>query len=183
MVVTIFELCIFVVSIFFWKYSRLPLLPPPQNIFSSLIIGFFVGIIISELSFFIFKHSKNRALKRYVYEFHCEYLKNNWLEKYLFSPLLISVPEELFFRGLLLPNFGFLISNLLFSLVHVVRFSDKTITFVSIFIYGSIFSLTLYLTKSLLAPLIAHYIFTILRIYFFPRYIKNNPKLFSLIST
>jgi len=179
--VRIFELLLFGLSLAFWQYSKISILPPSQDIPSCLLTGLFVGIFLSVFSFYVAKRFKSKAIDRYVLEFHREYLKGGWFNKYIYSPLLISVPEELFFRGLLLPYLGFLFTNTLFSLIHIIRFSDKIVTFVSIFIYGTFFSLTLYLTHSLLASLVAHYTFTILRIYYFPMYIENNQKLFSRI--
>ena len=182
MIVRSFEILILLISLIFWKYSKIPILPPHESLSFCVSVGVSLGVFITLMSILIAGKTRNKSIKRFLYEFHSGYLKKGKIESFVIDPLLISVPEELFFRGPLLPSFGFLIANLLFSLVHIFVFTDKIITFISIFIYGTLFSVALYLTNSLLAPLIAHYLFTLVRIYYFPKYIGNNRKSFSFIN-
>lgn len=171
--VTIFEFAILAISLASWKYTHLTLFP--SHLLPSILIGLFIGEFVFLLSTIVFSRVKSKAIRRFVFEFHYRYVgKRRWVN-FLLAPVVIAVSEETFFRGLLLPSIGFLLSNLLFSFVHMIRFSDKIVSFISIFIYGTFFSIAYYMTGSLLAPLLAHYVFSLLRIYYFETTIEQNP--------
>ena len=176
--VTFFELVILVISLASWRYAHLTLFP--SHLLPSILIGLFIGEFVFLLSTLVFSRIKSKAIRRFVFEFHYRYVGRGGLVNFLWAPLVIAIAEETFFRGLLLPSIGFLLSNLLFSLVHSIRFSDKIVSFFSIFLYGTFFSIAYYTTGSLLAPMLAHYVFSLLRIYYFETTIEQNPR--SLIS-
>lgn len=175
--VILFELSIFLISLVFWPYSKVSLFP--KNYVLSFWVGLFFGSAIFFLTYLLVRKLNQKQVKNYLYDFHYSYLgKNKWV-KLVYSPLIIAISEEMFFRGLLYSFFGFWISQLLFCLIHTLKFRERTIVVISIFFYGLAFSVARYLTGSLLAPIIAHALFTTLRIYYFPIYIKRHPRAFN----
>ncbi len=165
MIVIVFELCILTVSLFFFSTIR-PLVFGP-NIAASIDIGLIIGVVDFFLTWFFVKQFDRS--RRFMQEYHNSYHGASFVERYTWKPLLISVAEELFFRGLLAVTIGWLWTTLAFAFIHSLNFKDKTLTAVVIFCYGITFFIPLWLTGSLLGSIVAHYVFTVLRIWYFPK--------------
>lgn len=166
MIVVIFELCILIVSLLFFSTIR-PLVPG-TNIATSIGIGLVIGLVDFFLTWFFAKEFDRS--RRFMQEYHDSYHNASFVERYTWKPLLISVAEELFFRGLLAGLIGWLWSAVAFALIHALNFKDKTLTTVAIFCYGITFFIPLWLTGSLLGSIVAHYVFTMARIWYFPKH-------------
>lgn len=165
MIVVIFELCILTISLFF--FSTIRSLLPGSNVLLSIGIGLIIGLINFFLTWFFAKEFVRS--RRFMQEYHNSYHDASFVERYTWKPVLISIAEELFFRGLLAMVIGWLWSTIAFALIHVLNFKDKPLTFVAIFCYGITFFIPLWLTGSLLGSIVAHYVFTVLRIWYFPK--------------
>lgn len=173
--VILFESLILLISFIFRSSIKFPIFGTAP--FLNILIGLVYGgalFLITRLAL----HFKVKPILTFLWEFHKNYLNSKPVNNLTYRPILIALPEELLFRGILLSSIGFLPSNILFSLIHSLVFTNKITTFVSIFIYGSVFSFLAYSTNSLIAPIICHWIFTVLRIWYFPKYIQKNPGLF-----
>lgn len=163
----------FGIAILFFPNIKYPVLPA-GDLTPSLLVGIGTGFLLFYLTNVV--GFSNRIFDRNLYEFHKEYLGTKRYGRVLLKPLLIAFSEELFFRGLLFSLFGFIISNTLFSLIHALVFTDKLLTFVYIFFFGAVFTLLLVFTDALLAPIICHWTFSALRIYFIPEKLKQATK-------
>jgi membrane protease YdiL (CAAX protease family) len=172
-----FELSLLVSSLIFIK--NIGYLLTGKNICINIFVGLIAGALTFCLSLGVVSLKQKQFLK-FLFEFHKRYVRTSEIGDLTYYPLLIAFSEELFFRGLLLPHLGFWIANVIFATVHCFVFSNKSVTFISIFIYGSIFSFLTIKTGSLLPAITAHWLFTFLRIYYFPKYIKRNAKLFTV---
>lgn len=165
MIVVIFELCILTVSLFFFSMIR-PLVFGP-NIAASIGIGLIIGIVDFFLTwFFVQRFGRSKTTSQ---EFHESYRTASFIDRYTWRPILISVAEELFFRGLLANTIGWVWSTALFGFAHLLVLKDKLFAFVVACLYAISFFIPLWLTGSLLGSIVAHYVFTVLRIWYFPK--------------
>ncbi|ASK63314.1 CPBP family intramembrane metalloprotease [Virgibacillus phasianinus] len=73
-----------------------------------------------------------------------------------FLTLLISIAEELLFRGVLQTSFGYSVASLLFALVHF-RYLQKPVLLVSILFVSFYIGYIFVLTESLLVTIVAHF--------------------------
>jgi len=175
--VIIFELILLVISLVFYPFIKIALVPSSTHaLWISSLAGISLGIFLF-LSTYVFMYI-GKSFRREIYEHHFGYIHKKSITVITLLPILIAVSEELFFRGLLVSIVGPLVSLLLFTIVHVAKFTDKKITFISMFSYGLLFYLANYFTGFLLTSIFAHYAFTLLRIVYFPIYIKTHPKQF-----
>jgi membrane protease YdiL (CAAX protease family) len=176
--IQVFEACLLITGLIGAIITKPQLLP--NNIQNSIILGIVAGVIISVLTFIYIQNTTNKSSLSFIFHFHKTHLSNNFLANYIIAPIAVALPEELFFRGFLLSKAGFLITNIIFTFLHALRFKEKNITILSIFFYGSVFSYLCMHTGALLAPFLAHYTFTLCRIYWVTKYIKRNPNKFRI---
>ncbi|OGL53994.1 hypothetical protein A3K55_02205 [Candidatus Shapirobacteria bacterium RBG_13_44_7] len=169
-----FEVSLLVLS-FFYLLTHLS----PSNFSQwplALAVGNLLGIITFCLTFFFV--SRFQFARDNMFQYHRHYLFASPLTKTA-SCLVVPIAEEIFFRGLIFSFLGFFPSLFLFIFVHLLRLDNKIATAASVLLCGLSFHLSYYLTGSLLAPIIAHMVFTFLRIFIFPEYIKSHPQYFS----
>src|SRR5699024_3631280 len=71
--------------------------------------------------------------------------------------LVISICEEILFRGVLQPSFGLIIASLIFALVPV-RYLKKPVLFLSVVLVSFLLGYSFYVTNNLLVPMTAHFL-------------------------
>jgi len=93
----------------------------------------------------------------------------------LIVSILAGVGEELFFRGVLLPYTGVIISSILFSLAHFLVETKKYLFLASVYAgIGILFGILLELTNTLWVPIIFHILYDFLAILFFRSTLKKR---------
>lgn len=71
--------------------------------------------------------------------------------------IIVSIAEELLFRGVLQTTFGYIIASILFALVHI-RYLTKPVLFISVLITSFYIGLIFELTNNLYVTITAHFI-------------------------
>ena len=104
---------------------------------------------------------EQREVIEWIYS---EHVGRSAIWVFLLFPGLISLGEEVFFRGYVQANVGIIMSSVLFSIFHF-RLNDKSlIALLSAFLLSIIFGYSYKLTGNLMIPIILHYQFHIFNI-------------------
>lgn len=154
------QLILLIISIL-WIY-----LIPKDNIiqylkFSSVAIleGFLTGFALAIAGFSFYKFAKKNKNLQHTVELFDELLAPAFKNFKVIDMILLSMTsgfiEEVFFRGLLFPKFGIIISSIAFGLLHLpgVKY---WIYAVWATLSGALFCYLFHLTNSLWLPITAH---------------------------
>lgn len=71
--------------------------------------------------------------------------------------LIVSISEELLFRGVLQTVFGYVIASTIFALVHF-RYLNKPVLFISILLISFYIGYLFHITNNLLVTIVAHFL-------------------------
>lgn len=114
-----------------------------------------IGLLIAILNYFCIKRSKKgKELLDWIYS---EHIKRSVIWSFILFPGLVSLGEEIFFRGYLQSSFGLVFSTLMFSLYHL-RFNQSIKIIIPLtLVLGAIFGYSYRLTGNLLIPIILHF--------------------------
>lgn len=129
------------------------------------------GAILSYLLLILLSQSTN--LLKDIRKFHIQEIGQPISYKYFWYPILVSFPEELLFR-LALPTVIFMLipiwslsvflASVLFGVAHF-RKNISPLVPVTAFAIGVVFAIVYELSgKNILAPIVAHFVFTIFRV-------------------
>ncbi|WP_175615074.1 CPBP family intramembrane glutamic endopeptidase [Piscibacillus halophilus] len=70
--------------------------------------------------------------------------------------LVVSLSEELLFRGVIQTSFGWMIASIIFALVHF-RYLNKIVLLVSVLLLSFLIGYMYEITQNLLVPVVAHF--------------------------
>ncbi len=163
-IIAIYYIIILFASILLWGRIEYSLFPNNINdIFFSILYA--ISFSLMGFSIVIFFYKRFDWAKRNVEQYQNDF-KNFKLLNHL-AIIILPIIEEIFFRGLILSYFGFWISVVLFVLPHAIFFRKEAVsTFITVFLWGTIFNTLLLITSSLLAPIICHILIVYYRIIF-----------------
>lgn len=168
-----FEIITFIVCMVFILFSPFYLRLEFNLSATALFLGF-GGAVISYFLLILLSQSNN--LLKDIRRFHQGVVGRPLGFKYFWYPFLVSIPEELLFR-LVLPAlvlffipiwpWNVLIASILFGMAHI-RKGISPLVPLTAFAIGVVFAVVYELSgKNMLAPILAHFIFTLLRVYKF----------------
>ncbi|HSX39748.1 MAG TPA: CPBP family intramembrane glutamic endopeptidase [Candidatus Saccharimonadales bacterium] len=170
---TLVEAVLLIFVIILSKYIKTPLFNQ-NNIWISIALGLLIGFMLFLFVAFAHRKTLRANVHRNLSEFHYPHKDSKKIDKLILKPIIIAVSEELFFRGLIYSLAGFWIGNILFAVLHALVFTDKFLTMLHTFVFGIVFTLLYLVTGSLLAPIVCHWFFTFLRIYYFPSRVQES---------
>ncbi|MFV8828425.1 lysostaphin resistance A-like protein [Alkalihalobacterium sp. APHAB7] len=101
------------------------------------------------------------------------FAKRNVFHIFLIA-LIVSVSEEILFRGILQTQIGLILASLLFALIHF-RYLSKPLLFTMAVVLSFVLGLLFELTNNLLVPIFTHFLIDfVLGLYIMIRARKNN---------
>ncbi|QKY71619.1 CPBP family intramembrane metalloprotease [Lentibacillus sp. CBA3610] len=119
-------------------------------IFYGIVPGFII-VLIDLLLMYIFpkKYYDDGGINDRIF-------KNRSIKGIFVISLMVSVAEELLFRGVIQAVFGYIVASVLFALVHI-RYLNKPVLLISVLFVSFYIGYIFVLTENLFVTIIAHF--------------------------